>query len=309
MYQNGNGGAGRDILSGYIRPFTRRGFLPFVISFVLSIIPIVQIVVPAIAFSEAPSLRGGGLARLVKLSLKMLIVTLLLLAPALALYLLIVLLGITLQVGPEWMMYVIFGFMMFFAISALVRLPMALTALARGHGVREAVDGRFIKLLISAGFGRYVAALVCIFPFAALSLFTDLLPLWLAVICCAFISGWLCMYLGYVMNRCYDKAAPALGLPAGPPPESAGGSRYARTAVSLLLVLAMLGQFGSALAFNEDEEMASGNYPKYQYTESEYHAAVEKFTRNGQLNQHTKLKYNSDTGDFYCTMDPTAPNS
>ena len=308
MYQNKNGGTGRHILKGYIRPFTKNGFLPFILSFVLTLIPFVQILVPALTYSDAPSFRNGGVGRLGRLSLKILAATLLLFAPSLALYLLNHLLGSILRVGPAWLLYILLGLMLFFAISALIRLPMAFAALARGSSVREAVDGRFVKLLISAGFGSYIACLVCLFPFAILAFFIDLLPLWPAYIYSAFLTAWILSYLGYVINRCYDKAAPALGLPAGPPAPAGSGSRYARTAVSLLLVLAMLGQFGSALAFNEDEEMASGNYPKYQYTESEYRAAVEKFTRSGQLNQHTQLKYNSDTGDFYCTMDPTTPH-
>ena len=68
---------------------------------------------------------------------------------------------------------------------------MAFAALARGSSVREAVDGRFVKLLISAGFGSYIACLVCLFPFAILAFFIDLLPLWPAYIYSAFLTAWI----------------------------------------------------------------------------------------------------------------------
>ncbi|HPX70125.1 MAG TPA: hypothetical protein PLO47_00115 [Bacillota bacterium] len=304
MHENANAGFGRHILRGYIRPFTSGGFLPFIVSFVLSAIPIVQFFVPAIAFKDTRDLRGGDFRKTAMLSLKMFAATLLLFAPPLALYLLIHLLGITLKAGPVWLLYVLLGLMLLFAVSALIRLPMALLVLSRGGCVREALDGRFVKILISACFGRYLASLLSLIPLAFLALFIDLMPLWLAYIYCAFLSAWIFMYIGYVMNRCYDQTAPAEYPSAGAPPEPFDGRRYARTALSLLLVVAMLNGSVSVFAFNEDEQMASGNYPKHRYTAKEYDAAVEKFARNGQLNQYTQLYYDSDTGRFYCATKP-----
>ncbi len=293
------------IFCGYIRPFTRKGFIPFIISFALALIPFVQLLVPAIAYSDSPTLRSGGLGRLVMLSLKMFLVTLMLLAPSIALYLLAHILGAMLMIGPDWLLYILLGMTLFLAVSALVLMPMALAVLSRGRSIREALDGQSVKLLISAGFGRYVACLVCLIPVVFLAFFIDLLPLWMAYIYSAFLTALALSYLGYVMNHCYDKAAPALGLPAGAASAVVGGGvRYARSVLSMLLVVALLGQFGSALAFNEDEELASGNYPKNQYTAEEYNAALEKFMRNGQLNENTKIYFDTDTGNFYCAAKP-----
>jgi hypothetical protein len=235
--------------------------------------------------SDEPWWRKIG--KVIGLGFKMLAAQLLLFAPALACYLLALLLGNILEIGPAWLVYIPMLLMLFTGISAVVRLPMAMSVLAKGGTITEALDWRFVKLLISAAFGRYIVSMLVLLFFVILTLFTGYMNFFIAWAYSGLITAWMVCYLGYVTNRCYDAAAARLGLPAPPPPAEPGGVRMpqmAKSAVSVLLVLAIVGQMG-AMAFNEDEELASGNYPTHSYTTAEYQQALEQFSRSGQLNK------------------------
>ncbi|MEA4816894.1 MAG: hypothetical protein VB120_08630 [Lachnospiraceae bacterium] len=306
MYEKKTDGAGRNIQNAYIRPFKKEGIVPFAVSFVLSMIPFIQILVPSIAYSEEPGRLNGGVGKRVNMSFKMLVLMLLMFAPSMVFYLIVYILNSVLCVGPGFLIYIFLGIMLFLAVSALVRFPMALAALSKGRSMREALDANFVKLLISANFGEYVLYVLCLFPLVVLSLFMDLMPLWLSFVYGAFLTALMFFYLGYVMNRCYDKAAGILGLGNAVLPYGNGSyGRYARSAVSVILIVSMAAHSADAFAFTEDEMLASGNYPKNQYTGEEYNEALEKFTRNGELNKGTKMYYDSDTGRFYCAAKPS----
>lgn len=299
------------LLFGTIRPFTRRGFVSFLATFVLALIPVVQILIFPISFLSDEQWWKRP-KKVILLALKMLLVQILLFAPALAVYLLSFILGDMSQIGPGWIYYVFTALILWLGISALIRLPMALAHLAHGGTISAALDARLIKRLISAAFGRYIAALLMLAPFIFFMLFSDLFGLVLAYIYGAFITAWLLSYLGYVTNRCYDVAAPQLGYSIAPP----SGYQYTtamtgavRTFVSIMLAIALISQTGlvpvSVLAFDEDQAMAEGQYPKNRYTADEYDEAVLKYSRNGQLNKNTKLYYDSQTGLFYCAAKPS----
>jgi len=306
MYDRKTGGTGANILNAYTRPFKRREIVPFAVSFVLSMIPFVQILVPSIAYSEEPAFSNGGFIRRVKMSLKMLALMLLIFAPSMVFYLAVYILNFVLRTGPGFLIYMLLGIMLFLAVSALVRFPMALAVLAKRGSLTEALSSKFVKLLISADFGEYFLYILCLFPLVVLSFFMDMMPFWLAFVYGAFLTAMMFFYLGYVMNHCYDKAAKILNLSSNSSYGTPSYSKYVRSALSIVLIISITFNSSKVFAFTEDEMLASGNYPKNQYTNEDYNEALEKFTRNGQLNKDTQMYYDSNTGRFYCAAKPSS---
>ncbi|MDD2580087.1 MAG: hypothetical protein PHP94_08490 [Eubacteriales bacterium] len=302
---------GYHLLFGLIRPFTRQGILSFLATLMLALIPVIQIFMFPIAFlSEERWWKQPK--KVLVLALKMLVVLLLMFAPALAVYLFSFILSDMYQIGPGWLYYLLTGLLLWLGLSALIRLPMALSHLAHGGTISEALDARLIKRLISAAFGRYVTTLLGLALFVFLMLFSDLMSLVLAYLYGALISAWLLLYLAYVTNRCYEIAAPQLGysiIPSSVDQHTAAMTGAVRTFLSFLLAMALIGQSGlvpvSVRAFDEDQALAEGQYPKNQYTADEYDEAVLKYSRSGQLNKNTKLYYDSETGRFYVAAKPS----
>lgn len=310
MSQN-RAGHEKSFFYGYIRPFTKQGIFSFVSIFLLALVPVIQILIFPIAFlRDARWWEKAG--NVIRLSLKMLVVQVLLFAPALAIYLVSFILGDILGTGPGWIYYVFMAAVLWTGISALIRTPMALAHVARGGTITEALDARLVKRLISAAFGRYLVSLLMIFPFILLMLLGDLMSLTLAYIYGAFITAWLLSCLGYTALRCYDIAAPQIGISVNAHSAfmNSGMPKAVKSFISVILAIAMIAQpvllRTDILAFEEDQRMAEGNYPKHSYTREEYDAAVLKFSRNGMLNKNTKLYYNRDDGRFFCAAKPSS---
>jgi len=221
----------------YVNPFRLRKLILTVICALLSVIPVVQLAASAFAFSPN---RKGIPAK----AGRMLGVSFLMTSPSLAFFgalLFLLTFPVKLLYIPH---YMLLAGMIVTGVSAAVRLPVAMAHIGHGGSLREALDGRFIKRLIGASVGRYIAACVGLLPLALASGFYMIVPWWFVTAGAVFLQGLSYFVMGTLFGAQYRAAMAICGFEVQEGPEDAqSASRSARprpqAAVAMVLALIM----------------------------------------------------------------------
>jgi len=251
-------------ISAYINPYRPRNLAITAICSLLSVIPVIQAVAAAFAFSpnrrDIPAKTG-----------KIIGVSLLMFSPPLMYfisYMLLLKLPVVLLYIPH---YLLIALMVITGISATIQYPVALMHVCHGGSLREALDKRFIKTLIGASVGRYIAACLGLLPIPLVMAFDLFVPQWLALIGAVLLIGLLYFVIGRLFGAHYRAAMSICGfdVPEGADEHDKGALRP-HAAVALALVFIILCQPLSAYAITPFEYRSNGGFGPKVYLEKDF---------------------------------------
>ncbi len=298
---------GRDVALAFSRPFSGKGLMALLLSFIFNLIPLLSFISRGVtySFSAGGSRRFGSC---VGLGLKIFVTRLLLAAPALLVYAAATLINSYFASLPMAIYIALMFLFVLFSVRTVMLMPLAACCLALGAPVRYAVNGRALRAILSGSMGRFIlSAVICgimLFLCGAASLFGTVLTY---VLGAAFAALYNMFASGLFMGCCRH----ALGIE---PPARTGARSPARRAVAallvpLLLVCALAPQASAAGKYDDDvrpvrpSDGAAGLGDAPEDPPKSFLEAYQRFSERGLLTKGRSVQFNDSDGTYYVGSD------
>ncbi len=297
----------RSISDAFVRPFTKDGLRHLLFSLLFNILPFTFFISQGAAYSLASGEKRGPGAW-AKLGLKMLAADILYAGPAILFYGVYAVLLRFFATFPLIIAVVLMAAMGFFAIRALLIMPVANCCIALGAPVRVAVSAKEMKSVISGSFWRYVLSwvisLAMLFVMGIVVNALSLVPLLIAGVVFSSLHGFITA--GRYMNCCRQ----ALGLPLPPKGYAASPGRGVRAAAFMLAFALLAGVMPvEARALAPKLYLADDIQPARPYDSAAGNSDVSGFYDHYQANAYARdtglyggnaeVAYNPQTGTWY----------